>query len=295
MENLLLRSSSSWRGVPETYAPDLLGSTGADFAEAFTTLAEESRDGPDLFFEYFTGLLFNGDYSGLAGLTTLIDSWIMRVGEVPIGPVRLQVSINRNLSFTRFTLESGLSIYFPAVPGLLPSLTYMYATSRNLRGQAVDSPELVNVPVPLYRLHGTTEQLNAPVVGLNMSGDLHQSRLSVEVFWYDSPARVEVTGQGSERDGWYTLADHTFPMSFLMQAVAFDMVLQTYARETETLVSEEEEVTARFKQAVVVAAVQYAQGERAYSRPYPSMERTADADNGYVFKSYAEGKFGEQV
>lgn len=74
----LLLASTEWRGIPETFSEGALADVGGAFNTAFSE-APFATTGPgrQRAFEYFTGLLFNGDYSDLDGLTALVKSWLI--------------------------------------------------------------------------------------------------------------------------------------------------------------------------------------------------------------------------
>lgn len=78
--DMLLHAAVSWRGKPPTYRNGDLGEVGDRFHAAIVS-EPEATDGNSLSltFEYFTGLVFNADYSELDGLRALVNSWLLQI------------------------------------------------------------------------------------------------------------------------------------------------------------------------------------------------------------------------
>jgi len=77
IDETLVLASASWRGIPLFPIGKTLGEVGERFNTAFAEAPFSAIEGGrEYAFEYFTGLLFNGEYRNLEGLTELVASWL---------------------------------------------------------------------------------------------------------------------------------------------------------------------------------------------------------------------------
>ena len=295
IENDLLQSSVSWRGHPHTYTQGALGDTGSKFRTAFERVTMQPDVQSQYTFEYFTGLLFNGNYADLESLTALIDSWLDTGPPVPDAGLH----ILKSFEIGSMLLASGGDISVNLPPGWYVHKPYGDSDffHTNVRYQLPVFPRVLGDNYPLW---------------------MDTIQLRIAMWWMFRDGHT-VTGLYSEVSFNPMIRDHIIGMNYRNNLTSLEVgepitigtdgkatILDLLDRSHNPLDTGVIEIWwptevaliqtgEGFTQQIVDALQGYVAGEVADNRQPPSIVSTASANNGYVFKNWAEGKYGSTV
>lgn len=295
IENDLLLASVSWRGRPTTYTPGALGDIGDRFRVAFDRFTIRPEISTQFTFEYFTGLLFNGDYSDLESLTALVASWLSEpppealhvIQEIEAGVLRIvngpDVSVRitpgwyrhrpwgrtmpPDLVVSHITFDIPVYVTYPG----LSHLDGQYLVTGRFGGDGYTTP---GHPIPKpFGDFDIAYLVNHPSLGIR-----YENKVGT---------RDVGTARQIQHDG--------LPTNLDLCSAGMELLAMNVAEVWFYLEVGDAATTDGFKTRLVDSIRDYVAGELSDNRTPPAITSTASANNGFVFKNWAEGKYGATV
>lgn len=292
IDDSLLKSSVHWRGTPDTYVSGSLEAQGRGFSAAFNSFAAVSGIPTEIAFEFFTGLVFNANYRTLSGLRNVVDRWLKIEGDVLL-------NILQDFRQTRPQSAPHTASILTFHAGWYP----LTLGEPNIRDDHIRYECLGSLDVTGDFWSNGTHYFEPLGIGQfryaiwKHFGDFYSEPVltcNIELPGLDDPRFIaKFTAEGIVGEPLDQIATDGKPLTLPLSYTPYQvdppqpMVEIFWKGERDDL-----PIPYRFKDEVKLALGVYAEGEQSYKREYPSVEETATADNGYVFNSWAEGKFG---
>lgn len=292
IDNDLLRASISWRGHPDTYTPGALGETGGRFADAFAQQLDHPALQAPFTFEYFTGLLFNGNYFDLPTLTFLVHTWFAGMGrkllQMVVGVIfhwfEPLVSARVSVVLRGGWYSADRVTYWLAEPARVQEIVFKIPLRMRYDGQperehdCLLSMNLYNYPEGTPRF--PESQISGPIVfSWLLDGKI--------VSQSDVYALGMITTSPWQTYQRNDLGEGTILMRYQQGTLVGYGIKLWFPEEAP-----DAEPGDGFKDSIVSALENYHAREVADNRMPPSIMATATAANGYVFANWAQGKFG---